>query len=177
VWEGRPRDDRDLAWHLDTLTVLFTAALDYAGDTLDAIVCEPHPFTVGFTRGGLSDLCEAVGTGRFGLILDTCHLSVAFPEDYLAQLRPLVPCVKHLHLADSDLETSELHYPPGAGLVDLAACMRTLHEEGFRGTVAWDLYSWPFPERAVRETRPALSRLVAMLEAGAPSDAPRSKSP
>ncbi|MGI8824454.1 MAG: sugar phosphate isomerase/epimerase family protein [Chloroflexota bacterium] len=172
VWEGRPRDGVDLAWHLDTLTLLFTAALEYAHDTLDAIVCEPHPFTVGFARGGLSDLCEAVGNDRFGLILDTCHLSVAFPRDYLARLNPLVPYVKHLHLSDSDLETSELHYPPGAGLVDLTACMQILQDGGFRGTLAWDLFSWPFPERALRETWPAFLRLVAILAANALIDAP-----
>lgn len=166
VWEGRPRDEIELAWHLDTLVLLFTAALDYAGDALDAIVCEPHPFTVGFTHGGLSVLCEAVGTNRFGLILDTCHLSVAFPRDYLENLRSLVPYVKHLHLSDSDLETSELHFPPGAGLVDLAACVSILRDGGFRGTLAWDLYSWPFPERAIQETRATFLRLVTMLESG-----------
>jgi sugar phosphate isomerase/epimerase len=164
VWEGRPQPGQDLEWHLDILTRLFTQALAYAGSQgLKAIVFEPHPFTVGFAMGGLPDLCRRVGTERFGVILDTCHLSVSFPRDYVTRLAELVPVVKHLHLADSDLQTSELHYPPGEGLVDLPACLRALHDGGYQGTVAWDLFSWPFPVRAIRETRASFEHLVAML--------------
>jgi sugar phosphate isomerase/epimerase len=168
VWEGRPESGHDLAWHVDILTRLFTKALDIAeGSGLRSILFEPHPFTVGFTLGGVPELCTAVGRNRLGIILDTCHLSVAYPQQYLAQLKALTPFVHHLHLGDSDLETSELHYPPGRGLVDLPACMRALADGGFRGTVAWDLYSWPFPEQAIREHRADISNLLATLDAGA----------
>lgn len=164
VWEGRPQADRDLEWHVDIQSRLFGEALAFAGaGGIERIVVEPHPFTVGFTLGGLPELCRRVGTERFGLILDTCHLSVAYPPDYLARLAPLVPFVHHLHLGDSDLETSELHYPPGEGLVDLPACVEALRAGGFHGTVAWDLFSWPFPRRAIRETRAAFDALVAAL--------------
>jgi sugar phosphate isomerase/epimerase len=164
VWEGRPDPDRDLDWHLDVQIRLFSDALAYAGaDGIARIVVEPHPFTIGFTLGGLPELCRRVGTARFGLILDTCHLGVAFPREYLARLEPLVPFVHHVHLGDSDLRTSELHYPPGQGLMDLPACVRTLHDGGFRGSVAWDLFSWPFPRRAITETRAEFERLVGLL--------------
>lgn len=164
VWEGRPQTGQSLSWHLEIQGRLFSAALDYAGaQGIQEIVFEPHPFTVGFVLGGLPDLCRDVGTERFGLIMDTCHLGVAFPHDYLGQLAELVPYVRHVHLADSDLRTSELHYPPGSGVLDLEACVRTLWDGGYRGSVAWDLFSWPFPARAIRETRAAFERLVMML--------------
>lgn len=165
VWEGRPQPGKDLEWHLDRQGRIFSAALDFAATQgLREIVCEPHPFTVGFVLGGLPELCRAVGTERFGLILDTCHLSVAFPRDYLSRLADMVPYVRHVHLADADLQTSELHYPPGQGLLDLEGCVRALREGGYCGSVVWDLFSWPFPERAIKETRPAFERLAASLQ-------------
>jgi sugar phosphate isomerase/epimerase len=167
VWEGLPQTDRDLEWHLDVQSRLFGDALAFAGtDGIERIVVEPHPFTIGFTLGGLPELCGRVGTARFGLILDTCHLGVAFPREYLTRLGPLVPFVHHVHLGDSDLRTSELHYPPGRGVMDLRACVLTLRDGGFRGSIAWDLFSWPFPKRAVHETRAEFEALASLLDIG-----------
>ncbi|HWE63848.1 MAG TPA: sugar phosphate isomerase/epimerase family protein [Chloroflexota bacterium] len=173
VWEGRPRPDRDRAWHLEILVRLFTGALEEAQALgVERILFEPHPFTVGFTLGGIPELCQRVGSDHFGIILDTCHLSVAYPRDYLDRMADLVPFAKHLHLGDSDLTTSELHYPPGVGLVDLPACMRVLRAGGFAGSVAWDLYSWPFPKQAIRRYEPVLADLVDQLSVPAPEGSP-----
>ncbi len=169
VWEGRPHPDHDLTWHVETLARLFSQALEYAGsEGVRSILFEPHPFTVAFTLGGAPELCTQVGRDRLGVILDTCHLSVAYPQSYLEQLKPLVPFVHHLHLGDSDLQTSELHYPPGQGLVDLTACLQILRDGGFHGSAAWDLYSWPFPERAIDEHRADITRLLGILDTGTP---------
>ena len=172
VWEGRPRLDQPLAWHLDTLEHLFGQALTFGeAHGVCSILVEPHPFTLGYTLGGLPELCTRLGPQRFGLILDICHLSVAYPTDYLVHLAALIPYVRHLHLSDSDLVTSELHYPPGQGLVDMEGCMHALRTGCFRGTTAWDLYSWPFPERAIAETRHTFLRLLDLADLTGPGQA------
>ena len=55
--------------------------------------------------------------------------------------------IEHLHYSDTDGVTSELHYPPGKGLLDLAAMNQALVDIGFAGTSTLDMYGYPVPEQ------------------------------
>ena len=55
--------------------------------------------------------------------------------------------IEHLHYSDTDCVASELHYPPGKGVLDLAAMNKALIDIGFAGTSTLDMYGYPMPEQ------------------------------
>lgn len=149
VWEGlRPPDsdmpDADL---LAVLVALFTEAIDYAGPKGVRFSAEPHPFTLGMNNGFMKQLCDRLDRAHFGVLFDFCHYGVGQPETYVDAIYDLGSRIKHLHYSDTDGVTSELHYPPGKGLLDLAAMNQALKAIGFAGTSTLDMYGYPVPEQ------------------------------
>ena len=66
--------------------------------------------------------------------------------------------VNHVHFSDTDCVTSELHFPPGRGVLDLDAIMGRL--SGLEVAVAWDLFGWPAPRAAIRDSFAAYAGYV-----------------
>ena len=149
VWEGlRPADsdipDADL---LDVLVSLFTEAIDYARPKGARFTAEPHPFTLGMDNDFMKQLCDQLDRAHFGVLFDFCHYGVGQPQTYVGAIYELGTRIEHLHYSDTDGLTSELHYPPGKGLLDLEAMNKALIDIGFAGTSTLDMYGYPVPEQ------------------------------
>ena len=149
VWEGvRPSDsdmpDADL---LAVLVALFTEAIDYARPRGLRFTAEPHPFTLGMDNAFMIALCDQLDRDHFGVLFDFCHYGVGQPETCVKAIYELGARIEHLHYSDTDGVTSELHYPPGKGVLDLAAMNQALIDIGFAGTSTLDMYGYPVPEQ------------------------------
>lgn len=149
VWEGvRPPDsdipDADL---LAVLVELFTEAIDYARPKGVRFTAEPHPFTLGMDNDFMKQLCDQLDRAHFGVLFDFCHYGVGQPATYVDAIYDLGARIEHLHYSDTDGFTSELHYPPGKGALDLAGMNQALKEIGFAGTSTLDMYGYPVPEQ------------------------------
>lgn len=163
IWEGvRPKDkaipDREL---LDTLISLLREAIAYAKPKGVRFLAEPHPFTLGMDLDFLCELCDSVDAAHFGILFDFCHFGVGKPGNYVEPIHRLGKRIQHLHYSDSDQRSSELHFPPGKGTLDLDAMNRALRAIGFGGTSTMDMYGYPLPEQGYRW---GLARYRAALE-------------
>ena len=149
VWEGRRPPDSDIpdADLLATLVSLFTEAIDYARPKDVRFTAEPHPFTLGMDNDFMKQLCDQLDRAHFGVLYDFCHYGVGQPASYVDAIYDLGARIEHLHYADTDGFTSELHYPPGKGALDLATMNQALKEIGFAGTSTLDMYGYPMPEQ------------------------------
>ena len=167
IWEGvRPeRAGRNLLEQhcLPRLLALLGEALPYAHRRGLNILCEPHPFTVAIEDWFAIELYDRLAAPNFGFIYDCCHYAVGRPEDSARAIANLGHRIRHLHFADSDLKTSELHFPPGEGELDLGAVVDALAAIGYRGTISLDLYGWPMPERGAAVGIPYLKRVIDRL--------------
>ena len=123
VWEGVRPPEQDIpdAELLATLIALFRAAIDYARPKGVRFTAEPHPFTLGMDNAFMKPLCDALDRDCFGILFDFCHYGVGQPRGYVDSIRDLGARIQHLHYSDTDGVTSELHYPPGFGVLDLDA--------------------------------------------------------
>jgi sugar phosphate isomerase/epimerase len=165
VWEGvRPEatrlSDEQL---LDTAVALFEEAIAYAKPRRVRFLVEPHPFTLGMNLEFAVELCDRLDPSHFGLIYDFCHFGVGKPEGYVDAVYILDQRIQHLHFSDSDLYSSELHYPPGTGRMNLDAVISALREIGFNGTITMDLYGYPLPEEGSRAGLPELLHVIEQL--------------
>lgn len=170
IWEGvRPLDsdipDADL---LATLASLFTEAIDYARPKGARFTAEPHPFTLGMDNDFMKQLCDQLDRDYFGVLFDFCHYGVGQPATYVDAIYDLGSRIEHLHYADTDGFTSELHYPPGKGALDLAAMNQALREIGFAGTSTLDMYGYPMPEQGYLWSLPVYRQ--ALIEIGIASE-------
>ncbi len=114
-----------------------------------AVMGEP-PFTLGMDVEFIKQLCDRLSREHFGILFDFCHFGVGKPTSYVQAIYELGDRIQHLHYSDSDQQTSELHFPPGKGKLDLEAMDRALRDIGFRGTSTLDLYGYPLPEQGYR---------------------------
>lgn len=168
VWEGRPPEsDIDEADLLATLVSLFSEAIDYARPRGARFLAEPHPFTLGMDNSFMKALCDALDPDCFGILFDFCHYGVGQPRTYVAAVHDLGSRIKHLHYSDSDGVTSELHFPPGKGILDLDALDHALKDIGFRGTSTLDMYGYPMPERGYEWGLPRYERGLRTIGFGA----------
>ena len=151
TWEGRipagaSRQDR-FGWILSDTTELFKRATDHGHRQGIRISVEVHPFTLGIDTEWLLALFEKVGDEAFGLTYDCCHYGVGQPDTYVAAIEQLGRHIKHLHFSDSDKTSSELHFAPGTGCLDLEGVIAAFKKIGFTGTIMQDLWLYPFPEQ------------------------------
>jgi sugar phosphate isomerase/epimerase len=152
VWEGRVANASDVPAACATLARCFEAAAASSGlAEPPRISVELHPFTFGLAHSRVAELARAlVGVGA-GICFDFCHFGVALGDDLLVAIdEEVLRAINHVHYSDSDLVTSELHFPPGDGRLDLDAIGRRLKGRGL--SMGWDLFGWPSPRHAM-ETR------------------------
>ncbi len=153
IWEGRaPQQTTESDWLdrlLPRLVELFRAAIDFGRSRGVRFLVEPHPFTVGMSDGFLIRLFDALDSAHFGVTYDFCHYGVGRPKDYTDAIRALGPRIRHIHFSDSDQKTSELHFPPGTGRMDLKKMLEAFKNIGYNGTMALDLYGYPLPVQAL----------------------------
>lgn len=163
IWEGtHPPFRISQVAMLDTLTSLLQEAIAYARPNGVRFLAEPHPFTLGMDLAFMCQLCDRLGRADFGVLFDFCHFGVGKPDTYVEAIRTLGDRIQHLHYSDSDGVSSELHFPPGKGTLDLAAMDTALQEVGFSGSASLDMYGYPLPEQGYRW---GLPRFQAALEA------------
>jgi sugar phosphate isomerase/epimerase len=151
TWEGRippsgSRQDR-FGWILSDTVEMFKRATDYGHRLNVQISVEVHPYTLGIDTEWLLALFEKVDDDTFGLTYDCCHYGVGQPDTYIAAIDQLGTHIKHIHFCDSDKTSSELHFAPGTGCLDLEGVVATFKKIGFTGTTMLDLWLYPFPEQ------------------------------
>ena len=168
TWEGRPPPGATReaihGWVLDATTHLFEAAIDYARSRAVRLSVEVHPFTMGIDTEFLVKLCDRLDPEYFGVTYDCCHIGVGLPDGYIEAIHTLGQRIKHLHFSDSDQCSSELHFAPGTGCLDLPGIVRALREVGFQGTCMLDLWLYPFPLEGSRRGVPYLRRVMEELQ-------------
>jgi sugar phosphate isomerase/epimerase len=167
VWEGRaPLGTSEADW-LDRfcprLIELFKAAISLAKPEGARFLVEPHPFTVGMSDRVLIKLCDSLDADCFGVTYDFCHYGVGRPNDYVQAIYALGPRIRNLHFSDSDMKSSELHFPPGSGRVNLAATLEALRSIRYRGTMALDLYGYPLPVHGLKTSIARLREATELL--------------
>ena len=149
-WDGRLRSESTAA----TASRRFADCIDAARERSrltdpPVISVELHPFTFALDRGALSELAEELQRIGAGICLDFCHFGVSLGPGFASSLDAhVLAAVNHVHFADTDCATSELHFPPGKGISALEVA------------VAWDLFGWPAPNAAIRESLTTYSRFV-----------------
>jgi sugar phosphate isomerase/epimerase len=170
IWEGRVEGRAGVDLACRTLSQAIEAATDESGlETPPTVSCELHPFTFGLKHRALGELASALTSVGAGICFDFCHFGVGLGRDFLSHLDDgVVVAIDHVHYSDTDTTTSELHFPPGDGVLDLDAI-----EERIAGkpiALSWDLFGWPGPRAAVRERmdvyRGFVERHAATVAAG-----------
>lgn len=151
IWEGRVAKREDVDDACKTLMQAIEAATGRSQlQDPPPISCELHPFTFALKHRTLPQLAAALTSVGAGICFDFCHFGVALGRgliDYLDD--DVVAAIDHVHYSDTDTKTSELHFPPGDGVLDLDAIGARI--AGKPIALSWDLFGWPGPRRVVRE--------------------------
>jgi sugar phosphate isomerase/epimerase len=157
-WDGRPAADAAAA------PALLAGVVDEALTRSrlaepPAVSVELHPFTFALATGRLAETAAALQQVGAGLCVDFCHFGVALGRDFAARLEPeVIEATNHVHLSDSDCAASELHFPLGEGVLDVEA-LAGLYA-GRAVSLAWDMFGWAAPRRAMREGIGRYTRIV-----------------
>jgi sugar phosphate isomerase/epimerase len=167
TWEGRKPSDTPRSathgWMLEATADIFDQALAYAAPKGVSIFVEVHPYTLGTDLEWLIKLCDRLDGERFGVLYDCCHFGVGLPDNYIGAIHQLAHRIKHVHFSDSDLTSSELHFAPGAGSLDLPGIIAALKQTGFAGSMMLDLWLYPFPEEGSLTGVPYVAQAVKQL--------------
>ncbi len=166
IWEGRVPEPEDVQAACEALAHVIAEARRRSGLAAPPeISCELHPFTFALKHRALAQLAAALRSVGAGICLDFCHFGVALGADFIAQIdSETLATINHVHYADTDTETSELHFPPGVGVLDLDSIGRYLG--GRPVAVSWDLFGWPEPRHAARSGMARYADFVRRHAAG-----------
>lgn len=150
IWEGRVAQREDVEAACQTLAhVIETAGRRSGLTTPPPVSCELHPFTFALKHRAIPQLAKALSAVGAGICFDFCHFGVALGRNLLDYLDDdVVNAINHVHYADSDTKSSELHFPPRDGVLDLDAIGARL--AGKPLALSWDLFGWPGPRHAVQ---------------------------
>jgi sugar phosphate isomerase/epimerase len=125
-----------------------------------AVSVELHPFTFTLATGQVLETAIALHEVGAGLCMDFCHFGVALGPGFATELDSrVIAATNHVHLADSDCRTPELHVPLGVGALDVAGI--TSMFEGRPVALAWDMFGWPAVRQAMRQGLPTYSDIVS----------------
>jgi sugar phosphate isomerase/epimerase len=160
IWDGIAREPAVVDRAATTLARVIGRALeDCRLVDPPEISIELHPFTFALEQGRLDELATALAPLHAGICLDFCHFAVAMGPGFIDEVSDRVlDAVNHIHYSDSDATTSEFHIPPGLGVLDFKRITDRLRGRGL--SAAWDLFSWPGPERAIRTYFPVFAEFV-----------------
>jgi sugar phosphate isomerase/epimerase len=149
-WDGRVNDPARAASAPEQLAAVIDAARSRTGlPDPPVISVELHPFTFALKHDLVSETASALSAVGAGICLDFCHFGVALGSGFGSELDDaLLDAVNHVHLADSDCSSSELHFPLGEGVLDVAGLAAQF--AGRRVALAWDMFSWPVPRSGMR---------------------------
>jgi sugar phosphate isomerase/epimerase len=122
-----------------------------------------------WTMGGMLELCDAIGTGNVGLLLDCWHWYTS--HGTLADLKALKKeQVVYVHVNDApanvpiDEQVDNVRCLPGeTGVIPLAPFLRILHEIGYDGPVTPEPFSKRVNEMPQRQAAAATGE--ALLKA------------
>jgi sugar phosphate isomerase/epimerase len=167
TFEGRrpanSSDDECLTRLLPRVIELFQQAISHAAPKGVRFLIEPHPFTVGMHPEFLIRLCDALPPEHFGVTCDFCHFGVGRPKDYIKVIRRLGRKIQHLHYSDSDQISSELHFVPSEGRLDMQGILQALKDSGYRGKLTLDLYGYPTPVAGAKRAVPGIPQACEFL--------------
>lgn len=153
TWEGRIPPGASRAdiegWIFHETARMFRRIVDHAARRGITVSVEVHPFTLGIDLDWMIKLCDTIGSD-FGVTYDCAHFAVGMPKGYIDAIHKLGPRIKHVHFCDSDLVTSEIHFPPGNGCLDLDGIVAALNDVGFNGTMMVDVWLYPLPIAATK---------------------------
>jgi len=168
IWEGRVARREDVGAACGTLAQAIEAAGRRSGLTKPPPVsCELHPFTFALKFRALPELAKALRSVGAGICLDFCHFGVALGRDLVDYLDDdVVEAIDHIHYSDTDIKSSELHFPPGEGVLDLDAIAARVRGKPI--AASWDLFGWPGPRYAVRARMEIYRGFVERHAASAP---------
>jgi len=165
LWEGvRPRGSNQSTDELLKVMIrLYKEAIAYSSKSGTTLLVEPHPFSLGMDLDYLVRLCDALDQRYFGVLYDCCHFGVGKPKGYIEAIRVLGKRIKYIHFSDSDQRTSELHYPPGKGKLDIDGIVDAFVEIGYSGQISLDTWGYPLPEETSRIGIPVLKKTIRKL--------------
>ena len=167
IWEGRaPDGTSESHWMeqlLPRLIELFQTVIAEARQIGMRFLVEPHPFTVGMSDRFLISLCDALDAKHFGVTFDFCHYGVGRRNDYIQAIHALGHRIRHIHFSDSDLQSSELHFPPGSGRMNIQGMLDAFREIHYDGTMTLDLYGYPTPVEALTKSVPQMREACDFL--------------
>jgi sugar phosphate isomerase/epimerase len=169
IWEGRVERRQDVAMACRTLAeIIETAARRSKLATPPPVSVEAHTFTFGLKHRALPELAAALRSVGAGICLDFCHFGVALGRDHIVEALDddVLAAIDHVHYADTDTRNSELHFPPGEGVIDIDAI--GLRITGRPLAVSWDLFGWPGPRHAIRTKMSIYRSFVERHAASAP---------
>jgi sugar phosphate isomerase/epimerase len=98
------------------------------------------------------------------VLYDCCHFGVGKPKGYIEAIRTLGKRIKYIHFSDSDQRTSELHFPPGMGRLDIDGIVNAFAEIGYKGDISLDTFGYPLPDEASRIGLPVLKKALRKLK-------------
>ena len=168
TWEGRrpPNLDRRGAYGevLDRTTDLFARACQYASERGVELTLEVHPFTLGIDVEWLVALCDRLAGAPLSVTYDCCHFGVGLPDAYITAIDRLGRRIGHVHFSDSDRRSSEVHFAPGVGELDLDGIVAALERSEFQGSMMLDLWLYPLPDEGTQIGVPYVRRVIERLE-------------
>ena len=171
-WDGRRLEsmtDSDLhGWVLDETVNIFREAVSYAETKGITITVEIHPFTVGINVDFACKLYDRIDSPSFGITYDSCHFAVGLPNGYIDAIPKLGHRINNVHFADSDKHSSELHFAPGTGCLNLEGIVAALKAIHYQGPMMLDLWLYPFPEEGSKIGMPYIRQVMKTL--GYPSN-------
>ncbi len=150
IWDGRVDDEQGA----DAAPALFAECIARARDLAGLsnppeIAVELHPFTFALQYRRLVPFAEALRSVGAGICVDFCHFGVALGPDFIDAIDDTVmAAVSEIHYSDTDCVTSEFHFPPGRGVLDMARITDRFAGRGI--PASWDLFQWPAPRAAAR---------------------------
>lgn len=167
IWDGELHNpDR-----LSAAPALLSRAIERAREIAQLreppeIAVELHPNTFALKYRLHEEVAESLLNIGAGVCLDFCHAAVALGPDFATMIsQDFLLSVAHVHFADSDCKSEQLHFPPGAGNADIDAAVSALAGRGLG--VAWDLFGWPAPRQAVALGMDRYRAAVASIGCGA----------
>jgi sugar phosphate isomerase/epimerase len=167
IFDGRVAEPDDVPAACETLARVIGMAQQRArlADP-PTVSCELHPFTFALRHRALGELGTALGSVGAGICFDFCHFGVALGPEIVSFLDDeVVAAIDHLHFSDTDTVTSELHFPPGEGILDLDVIGQRM--AGKPIAASWDLFGWPGARHAVTSRMAAYRSFVERLAASA----------
>ena len=167
TWEGRKPEgasrDEIYGWILDQTVSIFEQSLPYARKRGVSLFVEVHPYSLGIDVKWMVKVYDRLDADNFGVLYDCCHFGVGLPHGYIDAIHQLGHRITHVHFSDSDKVSSELHFAPGTGCLDLDGIVNALKQVGFHGTVMLDLWLYPLPEQGSRIGIPCVAMALKTL--------------